>query len=75
MADGTQSSVGVGDKDAILKKKPKGLETLENVPVMRTVVCNKTSTFDFFNLTYMTNVPCFVYIHIGTCSYRTYENA
>ena len=48
MADGTQSSVGVGDKDVILQKKPKGLETLENVPVMRTVVCNKTSTFDFF---------------------------
>ena len=40
--DGTQSSVGVHDKEAIIQKKPKGLETLENVPVMQTVVSNKT---------------------------------
>ena len=39
------------------------IETLENVPVMETVVSNKTSTFDFFSFTYMTNVPCFIYTY------------
>ena len=42
---------------------PMAIETLENVPVMETVVSNKTSTFDFFSFTYMTNVPCFIYTY------------
>ena len=63
VVDGTQSSVGVGDKDATIQKQPKGLGTLESVPVMQAVVSNKTSTFDFFNFTYMTNVPCFIYTY------------
>ena len=50
--EGNQSSVGVRDKDAIIQKN-KGLETLEKVPVMQTVVSNKTSTFDFFFLFYI----------------------
>ena len=29
VVDGTQSSVGVRDKDVIIQKKPNGIETLE----------------------------------------------
>ena len=53
VVDGTQSSVGVRarDKDAIIQKKPNGIETLENIrPVMETMVRNKTSPFDFLIL-------------------------
>ena len=39
VAEGTQSSVGVRDKDAIIQKEPTGIETLENIrPVMETMV-------------------------------------
>ena len=52
VADGTQSSVGVRAKDAIIQKEPNGIETLENIqPVMETLVIrNKTSPFDFLIL-------------------------
>ena len=52
MADGTQSSIGVRAKDAIIHKEPNGIETLENIrPVMETLVIrNKTSPFDFLIL-------------------------
>ena len=51
VADGTQSSVGVRDKDAIIQKKSNGIETLENIrPVVETMVRNKTSPFDFLIL-------------------------
>ena len=44
VANGTRSIVGV-------QKKPNGTETLENiVPVMETMVRNKTSPFDFLIL-------------------------
>ena len=51
VADKTQSSVGVRDKDAINQKEPNGIETLENIrPVVETMVRNKTSPFDFLIL-------------------------
>ena len=51
VADGTQSSVGVRAKDAIIQKEPNGIETLENIrPVVETMVRNKTSPFDFLIL-------------------------
>ena len=52
VADGTQSSVGVRAKDAIIQKEPNGIETLENIrPAMETLVIrNKTSPFDFLIL-------------------------
>ena len=40
-----------------------GSQSSVGVPVMQTVVSNKTSTFDFFSFTYMTNVPCFIYTY------------
>ena len=52
VAEGTQSSVGVRAKDAIIQKEPNGIETLENIrPPMETLVIrNKTSPFDFLIL-------------------------
>jgi hypothetical protein len=45
--NGTQSSVGVREKEAIIQKKPNGLIPSEKVLVMERMVKNKTSPFDF----------------------------